>query len=322
MYSDHHIPETVYRPSAVQRVYRKEVLACIQSGTYMGIWQLHALSSVMMRPIRMVYPSDRGLNVRSDSHRLILPRNCEYQQEAMIMWSSTRYDDMRAAFWVPTHFVSLLPVSHDLDESPVQDDLLEPAEDASDYPNIINMTMDYGSLDDWSCDIGVDDIIASLDHDNEDLQDHEPESPHHAVPVVLVEDYPQDHEPETPHHAVPVVLVEDYPQEHAPGTPHHSVPAVLVDDDPQDQEPGTPHHAVPAVLVDNDPQDHQPGTPYHAVSAVLVDDDPQDQEPGTPHHHAVPAVLVDDDPQDHQPGTPHHAVPAVQVEAANDDVSR
>ena len=112
LYSENHIPATVYTPAVVCDVYQKEVLSCAKKGTYMGIWQLHQLSSVLQREIISVYPSDRGLNVRQHLNRCIRPR-CDISHEpaAAILWTSTRNKEMTIAQWVPNHFAPLLPVT-------------------------------------------------------------------------------------------------------------------------------------------------------------------------------------------------------------------
>jgi len=78
----------------------------------MGIWQTHALSSVLCCPIYSVYPNLGNPNVRLDLNRLIMPRNEEHhnKQPVYILWTSTRNKDMTNEHWVPNHFVPVLPI--------------------------------------------------------------------------------------------------------------------------------------------------------------------------------------------------------------------
>ena len=61
-------------PDEVQRIYRAEIESITKPASYMGLWQMFALSSVLNRCIYSVYPNLGNPNVRNDMNRLILPR--------------------------------------------------------------------------------------------------------------------------------------------------------------------------------------------------------------------------------------------------------
>ncbi|KAH3818564.1 hypothetical protein DPMN_120285 [Dreissena polymorpha] len=83
--------------------------------SFMGIWQLHALSTVLDTPIYSVYPKLGNESVRKDLNRLLLPATESDKDPIFILWSSNR-DDMTSEHWVPNHFVPLIPILND-DES-------------------------------------------------------------------------------------------------------------------------------------------------------------------------------------------------------------
>jgi hypothetical protein len=96
--------------ATIRKIYDKEISEVLHSNTYMGLWQLFALSSVLKRSIVCIYPKRGNPNVRRDMHRIILPRQQEYSLPVGIMWSSTR-DDMSTEHWIPNHFCLLLPAN-------------------------------------------------------------------------------------------------------------------------------------------------------------------------------------------------------------------
>lgn len=111
MYSDEYVPG-IFRTlnnEEVDTIYQKEIVKISKNKTYMGIWQICSLSSVLGRPIFSVYPELGNVNVRRDLHRLVEPREKKQNSIAYIMWTTTR-TDMRIQHWVPNHFVAVLPV--------------------------------------------------------------------------------------------------------------------------------------------------------------------------------------------------------------------
>ena len=114
MYSDEYVPGSVLTDGIIEDIFEQEVMSIRDSQTFMGIWQLFALASILKRPIMSVYPKKGNPNVRNDLHRRIEPREKESNDEVYIMWTSNR-DDMQEANWVPNHFVPILEMSrHDV----------------------------------------------------------------------------------------------------------------------------------------------------------------------------------------------------------------
>ncbi|WAR14871.1 hypothetical protein MAR_004976 [Mya arenaria] len=63
----------------------------------MGIWQVHALSSILKTPIQSVYPELGNRNVRKDMHKLIKPvSGTDKEPQVFVMWTSNR-DEMGTA---------------------------------------------------------------------------------------------------------------------------------------------------------------------------------------------------------------------------------
>ena len=110
-YSDYYTPGERLDAAGIRRCYEKEVLTCLSTGQYMGIWQLHAIASVMGLQVNSVYFNGRGMNVRQHLHRLIWPRQFFCNDTVKIMWTSTRNDKMTPVHWIPNHFAPLLPTS-------------------------------------------------------------------------------------------------------------------------------------------------------------------------------------------------------------------
>lgn len=93
----------------VASVYDEEMKSIQKDATYMGLWQLFAVSNVLKVPVYSVYPSKGNPAIVSDIHRLILPKETSSSVPAVyIMWTSTR-SDMKKGHWLPNHFVVLLP---------------------------------------------------------------------------------------------------------------------------------------------------------------------------------------------------------------------
>lgn len=57
---------------------------------YIGIWQMFALSSVLGRPLFLVYPDRKNTIVQNDLQCLIQPRDFRSPCISSVMWSSTR----------------------------------------------------------------------------------------------------------------------------------------------------------------------------------------------------------------------------------------
>jgi hypothetical protein len=107
-YSEHYTGQRLTEAN-VQIIYNKEVNDILKKGSYMGMWQIFALSSVLKCPLWCVYPNKGNPSVRNDLNRLILPRDGVNCPPSFVMWSTCR-SDMKDANWVPNHFLALLPV--------------------------------------------------------------------------------------------------------------------------------------------------------------------------------------------------------------------
>lgn len=112
MYSDMWVPGMLLNNDMVKSIYHMELHKIRKNNSYMSIWQIHALSSVLKVPIYSVYPQYRSTELRRDLNRLILPRqSSQNQMPVYIFWTSTRRDnEMVHEHWRPNHFVPCLPV--------------------------------------------------------------------------------------------------------------------------------------------------------------------------------------------------------------------
>jgi hypothetical protein len=110
MYSGEHVPCT-QQEDWVRTIFYQELLTISKGSRDMGIWQLHALATVLGTPIQSVYPQYGGYNVRKHLHRLILPRNppAESTIQAVIMWTRTTGKAVAPHMWSPNHFVVCVP---------------------------------------------------------------------------------------------------------------------------------------------------------------------------------------------------------------------
>ena len=106
MFSDKYMNEAVTRVT-VHRIFQTEAMDAPTLGSYMGIWQLFALSTVLKCPIRSTYPSLGAAVPRLLLNRLILPACHTISTEVIIMWSSLR-TDIPKEHLIPNHFVPVL----------------------------------------------------------------------------------------------------------------------------------------------------------------------------------------------------------------------
>ncbi|KAL5013419.1 hypothetical protein ScPMuIL_007689 [Solemya velum] len=109
MYSELYVPGTRLDREVIETIYEHEALQIAKPRSYMGIWQLCGLSSVLQIPIYSVYPCLGDPVVRRDLHRLIEPRQKSNTDTAVVMWTSTR-TDMVDSNWLPNHFVPVLQI--------------------------------------------------------------------------------------------------------------------------------------------------------------------------------------------------------------------
>ena len=141
LFSDNYMPGDILSKSVISRIFEAEAIEATKLNSFMGIWQLFALSSVLKCSIRSVYPQQGNLIPRLHLDRLILPREVESTSCVTIMWTSTR-KDMSEKNWTANHFVPILPVA-----LPANEDLADDI-DVTVYPD-----MD---------DVEFNEIVASL----------------------------------------------------------------------------------------------------------------------------------------------------------------
>ncbi|CAC5360184.1 unnamed protein product [Mytilus coruscus] len=109
MYSDEFMHDRRLSDDVFKDIYRREIIKVTTEKTYMGIWQIHSLSSVLNMPIQSLYPELGNPLVRGHLHRMILPRIRKVDNgSARVLWTSTRFD-MNNINWIPNHFVPVLP---------------------------------------------------------------------------------------------------------------------------------------------------------------------------------------------------------------------
>ncbi|XP_070209732.1 uncharacterized protein [Littorina saxatilis] len=112
-YSDHFTGESL-TTDAIGRIFETEVRDVLRPSTYMGMWQILALSSVLRRPIYSIYPEHGGYNVRQQLHQVCTPRlppedHTRPPYLPGIMWTHTQGKNCPALTWRPNHFVVCLP---------------------------------------------------------------------------------------------------------------------------------------------------------------------------------------------------------------------
>jgi len=107
-YSGQYIPGIPITDATVKNIYQHEVMSIRSPRTYMGIWQMFVLSSVLQSKILSVYPKLGNESVQNDLGRLILPRCSSTNTTMYIMWTSTTASDTNIVHWVPNQFVPLM----------------------------------------------------------------------------------------------------------------------------------------------------------------------------------------------------------------------
>ena len=91
MYSGHYTGISGFSciEKAIQDAFRTNVMDICKIGTYIGMFQMFALSNVMQQPIHSVFPQRGKPQFRDDFHREILPLNKSFRERisAIIMWT-------------------------------------------------------------------------------------------------------------------------------------------------------------------------------------------------------------------------------------------
>jgi hypothetical protein len=116
-FSEHYTQEHV-TPEVMRSIFEKEVMEMTRRNSYMGIWQLMALSTVLNCKIQSIYPSVGWPVPVLLNNRIILPaHDAAAAGTVKILWTSTR-GDMRDEHWNPNHFVPIVPISPNRDDLP------------------------------------------------------------------------------------------------------------------------------------------------------------------------------------------------------------
>ncbi|KAL3836889.1 hypothetical protein ACJMK2_022296 [Sinanodonta woodiana] len=113
MYSDEYKHGTgrLNDKTTLQDIYEREVMKIRKRSTYMGIWQIFALSSVLQQNVFSIYSKLGNVNVRKDLHKINHPRvNVCENRILYIMWTSRR-SDMTRGHWLPNQPVLLIDVT-------------------------------------------------------------------------------------------------------------------------------------------------------------------------------------------------------------------
>ena len=109
MYSEEYMHDGKLTSDKIRDIYEREVLKITKEKVYMGIWQIHALSSVLGMSLRSIYPELGNPVVRRHLNRTVEPRINEKRScVGQIVWTTTR-SDMQNQNWIPNHFVPILP---------------------------------------------------------------------------------------------------------------------------------------------------------------------------------------------------------------------
>lgn len=109
MFSDELKQGDKLSPKTVERIYESEVFSVIGNGTYCGIWQLHALTTVLKCNVQSIYPDYAGGIVKKHFHREIVPRMGKSENTVHIMWTNTSGKRLKEVLWKPNHFVVCVP---------------------------------------------------------------------------------------------------------------------------------------------------------------------------------------------------------------------
>ena len=113
LFSDATLPGGSISQSVIENAYAEITMQSIKDGSYMGMWELIAMASVLGCSIQSVYPTIGSSTVRKFLNRKILPRIQQTTDVATIMWS--RANKCVASVWNPNHFLPLVPMVEDSD---------------------------------------------------------------------------------------------------------------------------------------------------------------------------------------------------------------
>ena len=92
-YSEAFVPQEfpVLTPEIIDLYFKREVMLARTSGCESGLWQVLAMTNVLRRPIRMVFPMHGAGDARADFNRLMMPFHADQRaaDPILIMWTPT-----------------------------------------------------------------------------------------------------------------------------------------------------------------------------------------------------------------------------------------
>lgn len=106
-YSGQIIPNRLTK-QAIKKLYEDEVMSIIESGSYMGIWQIHAIATIIKSKLKSIFPIYGGATVREHLNRLISPRDKQNSSDGrsrVLMWTNTNGKTERESDWSTNHVV-------------------------------------------------------------------------------------------------------------------------------------------------------------------------------------------------------------------------
>ena len=77
-FSEYFTPGQKITPDTIQSIYCMGIYSCSCLGSYMGLWQLDELSSVLGMPLHTIYPIRGDSELWHDFHRMFFPVNYPY----------------------------------------------------------------------------------------------------------------------------------------------------------------------------------------------------------------------------------------------------
>ena len=105
-FSEYYTPGQKVTDDSIDCIYCMEIHSVAKEGTYMGLWQLAQLASVLKVPVHTIYPVCGESTIRNDFNRMFFPvsyTDVQDEEPLVIMWTGIRHGS------APIHFVPLLP---------------------------------------------------------------------------------------------------------------------------------------------------------------------------------------------------------------------
>ena len=146
MYSDMWVPGMLLNDDMIKSIYQMELRKIRVNYSFMGMWQIHALSSVLKVPIYSIYPHRSSPEIRRDLNRLVLPRQSSSNMTPVyIFWTTTRDSEMVCEHWAPNHFVPCVPIDENSVYSPRTINISEHQNDLPSRVEFVDLTTEDSS---------------------------------------------------------------------------------------------------------------------------------------------------------------------------------